>query len=230
MDPTSARAATARSEYRVDRPATLGAAAGADIDPLTERTPPTAPADPRLAGASDADLATALRLSDLVALEEAYRRHRTQVATTARRIAGGYFVDDVVQEVFLSLWREPERFRPERGPLGTYLVMLAHGKTIDAVRNEEAWRRRHRKLDPPSLTPNEVENVVMASVTAAELQIALRALPMTERVAIELAFFGGYTYRQVAAELGEPEGTIKSRIRSGLRRLEAALSPMTRPA
>jgi RNA polymerase sigma-70 factor (ECF subfamily) len=107
--------------------------------------------------------------------------------------------------------------------------MLAHGKTIDAVRTEEAWRRRHRKLDPPSLTPNEVENVVMASVTAAELQIALRALPMTERVAIELAFFGGYTYQQVAAELGQPEGTIKSRIRSGLRRLEAALCPMTRP-
>ncbi|MDQ3641305.1 MAG: sigma-70 family RNA polymerase sigma factor [Actinomycetota bacterium] len=219
-----------RPEYPVGRPATLRAAAGAAVGPLTERTSPTASADSRLAGASDAELATALRLSELVALEEVFRRHGTQVAATARRIAGGYHVDDVVQEVFLSLWRAPERFRPERGSLARYLVMLAHGKTIDAVRTEEAWRRRAGKLDRPAPTSNEVENAVMANVTAVELQTALRALPMTERVAIELAFFGGYTYRQVAAELGQPEGTIKSRIRSGLRRLEAALCPMRRPA
>ena len=72
----------------------------------------------------------------------------------------------------------------------------------------------------------EVEDVVMARVTAIELRMALRALPMTERVAIERAFFGGYTYRDVAAQLSEPEGTIKSRIRSGLRRLETALRGM----
>ena len=66
----------------------------------------------------------------------------------------------------------------------------------------------------------------MAGVTATELRMAMRALPMTERVAIELAFFGGYSYRAVAAQLNEPEGTIKSQIRSGLSRLAAALRGM----
>lgn len=173
-------------------------------------------------------MARALCVRELAALEEAFRRHASQVASTVRRIAGGYYVDDVVQEVFLSLWRTPERFRPERGSLATYLVMLTHGKTIDAVRTDGAWQRRHRVHGLQS-TPGEpvaVEDEVVADLSATELRAMLRALPMAERVAIELAFFGGYSYREVAAELGEPEGTIKSRIRSGLRRLEAMLREM----
>ncbi len=163
---------------------------------------------------------------ELAALEEAFRRHGAHVANTVRRIAGGYYVDDVVQEVFLSLWRAPERFCPERGSLGNYLAMMANRKTIDAIRSNEAWRRRLREHGSPERPQVEVEDAVEAGLTAAQLQMALRALPRAERIAIELAFFGGYTYRQVAAELGEPEGTIKSRIRSGLRRLEAALQGM----
>jgi len=159
-------------------------------------------------------------------LEEAFHRHATQVANTVRKIAGAYYVDDVVQEVFLSLWRAPERFRPERGSLAAYLVTLTRGRTIDALRSDGAWQRRHREHGFTSRSGSEVEDVVMAGVSAAELRTALCALPMTERVAIELAFFGGDTYRQVAAKLGEPEGTIKGRIRGGLRHLEAALRQM----
>lgn len=169
-------------------------------------------------------MAHALCVHDRAALEEAFRRHATRVADAVRRTAGGYYVDDVVQEVFLSLWSAPERFRPERGSLATYLVMLTHGKTIDAVRSNRARQRRHRDhgLQP---TPHVLlfEDQVVADVSAEALRTALRALPLAERVAIELAFFGGYTYREVAAELGEPEGTIKGRIRAGLRRLEDAL-------
>lgn len=166
-------------------------------------------------------------VGEVVALEEAFCRHATQVAKTVRGIAGGHYVDDVVQDVFLSLWRAPERFRPERGSLATYLGVLTRGKAIDIIRADEAWRRRHLQHGsqrPAAGRPGgEVEDTVMAAVSAAELRVALRALPMTERVAIELAFFGGYSYRQVAVQLDEPEGTIKSRIRKGLRRLEAAL-------
>jgi len=156
-------------------------------------------------------------------LDEAFRRHATQVANAVRRTAGGYYVDDVVQEVFLSLWRAPERFQPARGSLEYYLVMVARTKTVDAVRSNEAWQRRHLRYGTQRSQIGEVEDTVMGSVSATELRTALRALPMIERVAIELAFFGGYTYREVATQLSEPEGTIKSRIRSGLRRLEAAL-------
>jgi len=176
-----------------------------------------------LVAASDTELAGALCVRNLAALEEAFRRHATRVATTVRRFAGAYHVDDVVQEVFLSLWRAPERFQPERGSLATYLVTLTRGRTIDALRSDGAWQRRHREHGLPARSVNDVEDVVMARVSAAELQLALRALPMAERAAIELAFFGGDTYRQVATKLGVPEGTIKGRIRSGLRHLEAGL-------
>jgi len=177
----------------------------------------------RVLTASDAELASALCARELPALEEAFRRHATRVADTVRRTAGGYYVDDVVQEVFLSLWRAPGRFRPDRGSLAAYLVMLTRTRAIDAVRTDQAWQRRHLKHGNQPRHCADVEDLVMAGVSAGELRTALRALPMTERVAIELAFFGGYTYRQVATQLREPEGTIKSRIRSGLRRLEAAL-------
>ena len=181
------------------------------------------PAKDRVLTASDAELASALCARELPALEEAFRRHATRVADTVRRTAGGYYVDDVVQDVFLSLWRAPGRFRPDRGSLAAYLVMLARTRAIDAVRTDQAWQRRHLKHGNQPRQCADVEDVVMAGVSAGELRTALRALPMTERVAIELAFFGGYTYWQVATQLREPEGTIKSRIRSGLRRLEAAL-------
>ena len=173
--------------------------------------------------ASDTELSRALCRREAVALDEAFHRHATLVAFTVRRIAGGFYVDDVVQDVFLSLWLAPERFQPDRGGLATYLVNMTRGKTIDRIRSDEAWRRRHREHGVHSGPDDEVEDTVLAGVTADELRTALRALPMTERVAIELAFFGGDSYRQVAVKLGEPAGTIKSRIRSGLRRLEVAL-------
>jgi len=182
-----------------------------------------------LAGASDVELALGLCLRDLDSLDELFRRHATQVAHTVRRTAGRRFVDDVVQEVFLLLWRAPERFHPERGSLAAYLVCLTRGRAIDALRSDAAWHRRQRDHGYGSEVADEeeVEAVVLARVSAGELQSALSALPMSERVVIELAFFGGYSYRQVAVQLGQPEGTVKSRIRFGLRRLETMLTPAT---
>jgi len=168
-------------------------------------------------------LANALCAHDAAALSEAFDRHATQVALTVRRIAGGHYVDDVVQDVFIGLWRSPERFRPERGSLATYLAVAARGRTLDRLRSDGAWHRRHREHGIQPAPGTEVADAVMADVSATQLRLALRALPMNERVAIELAFFGGDSYRQVAVKLGLPEGTIKSRIRSGLRRLEMAL-------
>jgi len=101
--------------------------------------------------------------------------------------------------------------------------MLTRTKAIDAVRSHQAWHRRHLRHGDQRTPSAEVEDVALAGVSAGHLGVALRALPMAERMAIELAYFGGYNYRAVAAQLNVPEGTIKSRIRSGLRRLEVAL-------
>jgi len=204
----------------------MGSRAGEATDAAVwlDRNP--GPVDRDLSAASDSELAEALSLRELAALDEAFRRHATQVARTVRKIAGGYHVDDVVQEVFLRLWRAPERFRPERGSLATYLTLLAHNRAIDVMRSDASWQRRNVRHGGTWASADDVEETMIARVSASELWKALRALPMTERVAIELAFFGGYSYRQVAEQLGEPEGTIKSRIRAGLRRLEAALRGM----
>ncbi|MDP9075275.1 MAG: sigma-70 family RNA polymerase sigma factor [Actinomycetota bacterium] len=163
---------------------------------------------------------------DTAALDEAFRRHATQVALTVRRIANAHYVDDVVQEVFMALWRAPERFQPERGSLATYLVIMARGRTLDRIRSDDAWHRRQVEQGFRPGRHDEAAEAALAAATAIELKMALQALPMNERVAIELAFFGGDSYRQVAVKLGEPEGTIKGRIRSGLRRLEVALRGM----
>jgi RNA polymerase sigma-70 factor (ECF subfamily) len=191
------------------------------IDPRFRAEAPAIPMVRCFAAASDAELAHALCRRQNAALDEAFRRHAPLVARTVRRTARAYYVDDIVQIVFLTLWRAPERFRPERGSLAAYLVMLARGKTIDAVRSDEHRHDRENGLQPGS--GDDVEDVAIAGLAAAQLQAALRVLPTTERVAIELAFFGGDTYRAVAAKLGDSEGTTKSRIRAGLRRLEAAL-------
>ena len=175
-------------------------------------------------GCSDMDLAVALCCRDGVALEEAFRRHVTLVATTALRLSRPSYVDDIVQMVFQALWRTPERFHPERGSLGCYLKMLTKQKTIDVMRSDEHRYDRETRFQPGPC--DNVEALAIAGVTAAELQVALCALPMQERVPIELAYFGGDTYRVVAIKLGQPEGTVKSRIRTGLRRLEALLQPM----
>jgi len=177
-----------------------------------------------LRGASDSELGSALRIGDLAALDEVFRRHAAKVAGTIRRTVGRQYVDDVVQEVFLSLWRAPERFQPEKGSLVAYLGCLSRGRAIDAVRSDGAWQRRNLAHGPHTPADGEeVESVVLGRLSAVEVRTALRALPKAERVAIELAFFGGLSYREVAVELGQAEGTVKSRIRAGLRRLELAL-------
>lgn len=173
---------------------------------------------------SDVALADALCAHNVAALDEVFRRHATRVALTVRATAGAHYIDDVVQDVFLALWRAPQRFDPERGSLATYLTVAARGRTLDRVRSDGAWHRRHREHGAPPAPAADVADTVTADVSAAEVRVALRALPMNERVAIELAFFGGDSYRDVAAKLEVPEGTVKGRIRSGLRRLEVALS------
>lgn len=167
------------------------------------------------------------RRSDDTWLSAAYRDHHDPVAAVARRICGPHHAADVAQDVFVALWRYPDRYDPDRGSLRSYLLALAHNKAVDAVRSETARRAREQRdhASEPS-NPVDVDDNLLRDDAAIRVRAALDALPAKEREAITTAFYGGYSYRQVAARLGEPEGTIKSRIRSGLQRLHAALADL----
>ncbi|HEX2368657.1 MAG TPA: sigma-70 family RNA polymerase sigma factor [Acidimicrobiia bacterium] len=162
---------------------------------------------------------------DHESLAQAYRLHSTSVHGLARRLThDSTLADDVVQEVFLRLWRSPERYDPFRGTLRSYLLSHAHGRSVDLIRSEAARRSRQERHARRSINVSAPpDDEVWASVEAERLRAALLRLEDKERRAIELAYFDGLTYRQVAEFLGEPEGTVKSRIRSGMKRLKTAL-------
>ena len=161
---------------------------------------------------------------DDTALTELYDQFGGYVFGLATRvIRDRRAAEDVTQDVFLCLWERPEVFEPDRGRLRTFVGTLAHRRAIDYVRREEARRRRSAR-DAAGMVPiPDVEEMAMAIVTAEQVRAEVERLPLEQREAIELAYFGGRTYRQVAEELGIPEGTAKSRMRLGLRRIADAL-------
>jgi RNA polymerase sigma-70 factor (ECF subfamily) len=178
-----------------------------------------------LRAVSDAQLVVAVGRFHHDALAEAYRRHAGPAFGLAVRITNDrVLAEEVVQEVFLRLWNSPERFDPARGTLRTYLLAQTHGRSVDLVRAESA--RRGREARDARRSPGvgyDLEREVVELALAEQVREALADLADSERAAIELAYFGGHTYREVAALLGEPEGTVKSRIRTGLGRLRASL-------
>jgi RNA polymerase sigma-70 factor (ECF subfamily) len=174
----------------------------------------------------DAALAAAVTARDPEALEELYRRHSVAVFGVARRVTGvAEHGEEVLQEVFLRLWKSPERFDPNRGALRSFLLMDANARAIELVRRDAARRGREdrtlRLVDTDQ--SDDLDGELWDVVVAEHLREALDALDATERDAIELAYYGGYTYRQVAAILEQPEGTVKSRIRTGLKRMRDRL-------
>ena len=154
------------------------------------------------------------------AFAEVYARHGGSVQALSARVCGSTNAEEVTQEVFGRLWRTPERYDPERGTLRTFLMVQAHARAVDRVRRGSAPRGRGWE-EPASVirTPPDPEITVMANTATVEVQRLVSRLPSPEGQAIGLAYFGCYTYHQVAELLGEAEGTIKSRIRRGLSRL-----------
>jgi RNA polymerase sigma-70 factor (ECF subfamily) len=157
------------------------------------------------------------------ALAEIYRLHGAAVARQARlRCGDAAMAEDIAQEVFLTLWRDPARFDPARGSLRTFLLVLTNHRTIDLFRAEHARRVRQDRFYPVAPTAPTAEDNVIRADEASRVRAALEALPPDEREPIALAYFGHHSYREVAQLLGKPEGTVKSRIRAGLLRLRSA--------
>jgi RNA polymerase sigma factor (sigma-70 family) len=178
-------------------------------------------------GLRDSQLVELVAQKDAGALEALYDRYGRPAYSLARRIlTEETLAQDVVQEVFLSLWRDARRFDAGRGTVATYLLSMTHHRAVDVVRREENLRRWRTSDEGLELEPDpraRVEDEVEASERRAEVRAALGELPAAQREAVALAYFGGYTQREVAALVGVPLGTVKTRMAAGMRKLRQAL-------
>src|SRR5262245_31160544 len=203
----------------------MSSVSGNSAAPLRPRSRPRLVDLRNLSDLPDADLVAAAAGGEQAALGEIYRRFAGAVWAVARRVCNDrVLAEDVSQTVFVDLWQRPGRFDPTRGRLRPWLVAQAHARAVDAVRSETARARRQEReglLAPPAGPDVEAE-VHLAALTE-DVRRAVESLDPSEREAIMLSYFGGHSYRETAALLGTPEGTVKTRIRRGLMGLRRAL-------
>jgi RNA polymerase sigma-70 factor (ECF subfamily) len=173
--------------------------------------------------------------ADGAALSQLYQRFSRPCYSLARRIcADEGLAEDVVQEVFLTLWRDPTRFDPSRGGFATWLLTLIHHKAVDAVRRESTIRRRMVAAPEagedwsPTPVPG-ADQAAMARVAAGQVRAALHRLPLEQRQVLALAYFGGHTQREIAVLIGVPLGTVKSRMFTAVQRLRSLLADQLGP-
>lgn len=161
------------------------------------------------------------------ALEALYGRYSRPCTALARRILGEPgLAQDVVQEVFLALWRDPSKFDPTRGSFASWLLAITHHKAVDSVRREENLRKRRASADVLEFTESDaprVDDAVWATLRGQRVREALNRLPPVQREALLLGYFGGYTQREIAGITSTPLGTVKTRMLAGMRRLRDSL-------
>jgi RNA polymerase sigma-70 factor (ECF subfamily) len=175
---------------------------------------------------SDALLAARLAAGDDRALADVFDQLASGVYGGALRVLGNRSAaQDVVQEVFVELWRHPDRYDPAAGSLRTYLMVLARHRAVDVMRSElrRVARQERRYRLTPADPPGSADDEVIAAETASVVRAAVQLLPDGQRRVVELAYFEGLTCREVASAMGIPEGTAKSRLRLAMAKLETAL-------
>ena len=181
-------------------------------------------------GPSDASLVARIAVGDERALQMVYERYSPLVYGLSRRVtASTAHAEEITQEVFVYLWQNPDRFDAERGTLRAFLGAVAHRRSVDEVRRNTRRVAREDRVggDASNLDMIEISNDVERSQTAERVRAAVSSLPEQQREAVLLAYFGGFTFRQVAEQLGIPEGTAKSRLRLGLSKLAVLLEGLT---
>ncbi len=178
-------------------------------------------------GYEDASLVALVSQRDGKALDTIYTRYGRACYSLSRRIVNDdSLAQDVVQEVFLALWRGAGRYDPARGGFSTWLLTLTHHKAVDLVRREENLRKRRTTADVLEARVSEgpqVHDEAWSSLRQERVRAALQTLPAPQREALALAYFGGYTQREIAGLTGTPLGTVKTRMLAGMRRMRDQL-------
>ena len=177
----------------------------------------------QLAHLSDEALVALAARSEESALAELYDRFgRTAYGLALRILRDPALAEDAVQDAFLAIWRTAPQFMPERGRASTWILTLVHRRAVDTVRREQ--RRRADALErAPEPSVEGVEEDAWLRLQRERVQSALARLPDAQREALELAYYGGFSQSELAERLGQPLGTIKSRMFSGLARMRELL-------
>jgi RNA polymerase sigma-70 factor (ECF subfamily) len=174
-------------------------------------------------GSADVALLSAIRSGDEGAMALLYDRYSSIVYAVALRVlADTAAAEDILQEVFMQLWRSPGNFDASRGSLGPWLAVIARNRAIDLL------RKRHPQSDIDDVVVSVEPDMAGDAERARTMELvrgAMGAMPSPQRSALEMAYFEGLTHTEIAAKTGEPLGTIKTRIRTGLLALRKAVNP-----
>ena len=186
--------------------------------------PPTRTRD--LARLSDEALLSLVAASDDDALSELYDRFgRVAYGLALRILRDETLAQDAVQEAFLGVWRNADRFLAERAKASTWILTLVHRRAVDLVRREDRRRTDPLSGDEPATGEDSAADAAWLRLERERVQTALGQLSDPQREVLELAYYGGYTQSELAERLGQPLGTIKSRMFAGLSRMNELLEP-----
>jgi RNA polymerase sigma-70 factor, ECF subfamily len=194
--------------------------------PTLRRVPDVEPLDE----VTDADLVQRVSSGDTAALEALYSRYARVVYSFAVRIVqDGPLAEEILQEVFVRTWRQADRFKKSRGNFASWLLSITHNLAIDEIRKRQRRPQRSDSVDIGDALyglideATNVEEAAQAGALRRRIKVAMDTLPEPQRDAIELAFFEGYSQREISAYLDVPLGTIKTRMRLGLKKLKDEL-------
>ena len=184
-------------------------------------------------GLSDEGLINAIVDGAVWAMEQLYQRYRVILYSLIYRMVADHQVaEDLLQEAFLAVWQHARSYSPQAGAVRSWLISIVHHRTIDYLR---AVRRRAGRLQPAlweevdqdeHRAVPDVWNEVWRSVQSTQVRQALMHIPLEQRMLIELAYFQGWTHTEIAEGCHLPLGTVKTRIRSGLKQLKCVLEQM----
>ena len=183
-------------------------------------------------GLDDEELMERLYFRDLQAFRALYQRYGNLVYSASLRVVRDtQIAEDMVQEIFLRIWRKPDAYVAQRGRFVTWLTSVTRNRAVDEVRSRNR-RFRHETASPEEqerefAAPDSTDPALTAELSDQRRLIlaAMSGIPSEQREVIELAYFGGLTQQEIAERLSQPLGTVKTRIRLGMQKLRSALTP-----
>ena len=171
---------------------------------------------------ADEDLISLVETSDAEAFAALYDRHSRATFSLAYRMMGErQAAEDLAQDAFIKVWRGAASYRAERGSVRTWILSIVHNRGIDQLRSHASRRRTQDKIeaDAPRSQPSEAFAETWKNTQREQVREALNTLPQEQLKILELAYFSGYTHVEIAELVGLPLGTVKGRMRLGLKKL-----------